>query len=145
MRVGGDGFVVAGSEIVSGDVRVMTNGEVRRLVLVLSLPRGAHAIVCLVHPYEEYATSSDIVLRTEMTSMRFNVVIEPVFRLAALFESLGELVLRVSDDVVDVANGKEGSGVLERGTCYLGSLDAGTEFTAVQQLAEAYFETAWFE
>ena len=83
-----------------GDIRVARSNGEQRLVLVLkTVIERQMAQVALIHPYREWATSSDVVIESSLTTVAFPVVVETLMRGVVTITDLGELVTCLSAQV----------------------------------------------
>lgn len=124
----------------SADERSVEAGEGSCLVLVLAVdPARRIAQITLIHPYLEYATASDIVIDSSVSGVTYPVVVQAAMRGAIPIESLGNLVTRVTGEVVNaclssltVSLNSEG---LSSGTALRGPFDVRSVFKTSERVA----------
>jgi len=134
--------------IVRGDVRqvdpVVTGSGDRRLALVLRIDSEREAAeIMLVHPYEEMATSADVIVAPASTSLAYTIVAETDIRGVVWLTQLGRSAGRLLEDALQqvglvAANDPGAAGPGLRGQRLAGPLDARWDFklSEVEQIQE---------
>ncbi len=119
--MGGEGLGVG---VGVGEIRVLSNQDIDRLVLVL----GVHAPskTCrftLLHSYTEYATQGDLIIEPVVSGMRYPLVVQGDIEGVVYTDWLGNLVGRLPMPL-------ECGGGVYRGVHRVGGLDAIWDFKA---------------
>ena len=67
--------------VCAGDVRRVESGGEQRLVLVLKVQQDRNnAQITLIHPYDEYATSADVVVDSSISGELYPIVVQAGMR-----------------------------------------------------------------
>ena len=89
--------------VCAGDVRRVESGGEQRLVLVLKVQQDRNnAQITLIHPYDEYATSADVVVDSSISGELYPIVVQAGMRGVVWLNDLEPIITSVPSEVVAI-------------------------------------------